>query len=251
MKNQEHKEEKLTISKTTLWKAASGILGILLIISILTSWFGIGNNSSAGLAIDDSIPSKAAPAPQAPSIGVADMKTLADDDPYLGEENAPVTIIEWSDYECPFCKRFYDQTLPQIKSQYIDTGKVKFVYRDFPLSFHENAEIEAEAANCAFDQEGNEAYFKYHDEIFKRTTSNGLGIAVNQLPVIAEDIGLDVKKFNTCLNSGKFKSEIDKDISDGSAVGIQGTPGFIINGKFVSGAQPFSVFQQVIEAELS
>lgn len=254
-RNEEHhvpkehkKEETVTFTKVGLWKGVSGVLGILLVLSLFTGGFGLKNSPSAAVV---GAPSKVAPSPSAPSAGVTDMKALADDDAYLGKENAPVTIVEFSDYECPFCKRFYDSTLPQLKSQYIDTGKVKFVYRDFPLSFHQNAHIEAEAAECAKDQGGNTAYFKYHDEIFKRTTSNGLGIAVDQLSVIAKNVGLDVTKFNTCLNSGTFKSEVDKDIQDGVSAGVQGTPGFIINGKFVSGAQPFSVFQQVIEAELN
>jgi len=248
-KPHENKKETVTFKKETLWKGATIVLGMLLVIGFFNGGFSFGK-SSVGATVG--APSGVAPSGPSPSrAAVADMKALADDDPFLGDENAPVTIIEWSDYECPFCKRFYDQTLPQIKSQYVDTGKVKFVYRDFPLGFHQNAHIEAEAAECARDQVGNTAYFKYHDEIFKRTTSNGLGIAVDQLPVIAKDVGLDVDEFNTCLNSGKFKSEVDKDLQEGSAVGIQGTPGFIINGKLVSGAQPFSVFQQVIEAELN
>ncbi len=252
IKLKEHqKEETVTFSKTVLWKGVSGVLGVLLVISIFTGGFGVGNNSPTGAFVGVPSPSGVAPLPQVPSAGITDMKILADDDPFMGEEDAPVTIVEFSDYECPFCARFYDQTLPQIKSQYVDTGKIKFVYRDFPLSFHQNAHIEAQAAECAREQGGNIVYFKYHDEIFKRTTSNGQGIAVDQLPVIAKDVGLDVNKFNTCLDSGKFKSEVDKDISDGSAAGISGTPGFIINGKLISGAQPFSVFKQVIDAELN
>ena len=229
------------------WKVTT--VALIVVLAVFAFKGNLGG-SSTGAAVAPSF-GGAAPSPQAPSAGVADMKALADDDSFMGKEDAPVTIVEFSDYECPFCKRFYDQTLPQIKSQYIDTGKVKLIFRDFPLSFHQNAHIEAEAAECAGDQGGDKAYFKYHDEIFKRTTSNGQGITVDQLPVIAKDIGLDVNKFNTCLNSGKFKSEVDKDISDGSAAGIQGTPGFVINGKLISGAQPFSVFKQVIDDELN
>ncbi len=229
------------------WKVTTVALVVVLAVFAFKGNLGGG---STGAAVAPSF-GGAAPSPQAPSAGITDMKALADDDPFMGDKDAPVTVIEWSDYECPFCKRFWSDTLPQLKSQYIDTGKVKLVYRDFPLSFHQNAHIEAEAAECAKDQGGDTAYFKYHDEIFKRTTSNGQGITVDQLPVIAKDIGLDVNKFNTCLNSGKFKSEVDKDISDGSAAGIQGTPGFVINGKLISGAQPFSVFKQVIDDELN
>ncbi len=240
-----HHERKKT--KTDIKNYVIVALATALIVLGLV-WIRDSGNST-GPSDAALVPSQPSAAP-VPTVKV-DMDALVDDDPFMGKENAPVTIIEWSDYECPFCKRFYDQTLPQIKSEYIDTGKVKFVYRDFPLSFHQNAHIEAQAAECAKDQGGDTAYFKYHDVIFKRTISNGLGIAVDQLPVIARDIGIDVTAFNTCLNSGKFKAEVDKDFSDGSAAGIQGTPGFIINGKLVSGAQPFSVFKQIIDAELT
>lgn len=100
-----------------------------------------------------------------------------DDDPILGNKSASLTMVEFSDYECPFCKRYFDQTLPEIKKQYVDTGKLKIVYRDLPLSFHDPAAtIEALAANCAREQGGDEIYFKMHDEIFKNTKSNGLGV---------------------------------------------------------------------------
>ncbi len=100
-----------------------------------------------------------------------------DDDPVLGSANAPVTLIEFSDYECPFCKRHYSETYPQLKKDYIDTGKVKLVFRDLPLSFHDPvATIEAEAANCAREQGGDEAYWKMHDAIFTNTKSNGEGV---------------------------------------------------------------------------
>lgn len=100
-----------------------------------------------------------------------------DDDPVMGNSNAPVTMVEFSDYECPFCKRYFEQTYPQLKKDYIDTGKVKLVYRDLPLSFHEPAaSVEANAANCVREQKGDEAYFKMHDLLFKNTKSNGVGV---------------------------------------------------------------------------
>ena len=99
---------------------------------------------------------------------VAKGTASVEDDPVLGDTNAPITIIEFSDYECPFCKRHFDQTLPQLISQYVNSGKVKIVFRDFPLSFHDPmATKEAVAANCAKDQGGDKKYFEFHDEIFK------------------------------------------------------------------------------------
>lgn len=183
-----------------------------------------------------------------------------DDDPVLGDKNAPLTIIEFSDYECPFCKRSFDQVLPELKKNYIDTGKLKLVFRDFPLSFHVNAHKEAEAANCARSQGNDDTYFKFHDQIFTKTISNGTGLALNQLPVIAASLGLNVSQFQQCLDSGKFRDEVDKDIADGTVAGASGTPSWfigqssnngVINGKLVVGAQPFSTFKAIIDEELN
>jgi len=233
------KEETITMSKVTLWKVVSGVLGLFLLISLFTGGFGIGK-SSEGAA-----PTAVAPRPSI-QIAAGDMEALADDDPFLGDENAPVTIIEFSDYECPFCARFYSQTLNQIKSKYIDTGKVKFVYRDFPLAFHPQAEPSAIAANCA-GMQGK--YFEFHDKIFDNGGAAGRGSA--DYKRWAQELSLDVAAWESCLNDPQQKLEIQKDMQDGAAVGIRGTPGFIINGQLVSGAQPFSVFEQIIESQLN
>ncbi|MBI2661952.1 DsbA family protein [Candidatus Woesearchaeota archaeon] len=238
------KEETVTFSKITLWKIVSGVLGLLLVISIFTGGFSLGSNSPSGAVV--AAPSGAAPLPQAPSAVVTDMNVLSDDDPFLGKKDAPVTIVEFSDYECPFCVRFYQQTLSQIKSNYVETGKAKFVYRDFPLSFHQQAESAAIAANCAGKQE---KYFEFHDKIFNNGGAAGKSNA--DYKRWAQELKLDIAQWEECLSDPAQKQEIQKDIRDGSAVGVSGTPGFIINGKLISGAQPFSVFQQVIEAELN
>jgi protein-disulfide isomerase len=194
-----------------------------------------------------------APLPE-PSIGP--VKVSLDDDPVLGDKNAPVTLVEFSDYECPFCKRHYDQTYLQLKTNYIDKGKVKLVYRDLPLSFHDPmATTEAIAANCARDQGGDSAYFKFHDTIFEKTTSNGNGLTKDQLYQFATDQGLNQANFKACLDSEKFKDEVSKDLADAGNAGATGTPSFIIGkstgaeieGKLIVGAQPYSVFQAEID----
>jgi len=233
------KEETITMSKVTLWKVVSGVLGLFLLISLFTGGFGIGK-SSEGTA-----PTAVAPRPSI-QIAAGDMEALADDDPFLGDENAPVTIVEFSDYECPFCARFYSQTLNQIKSKYVDTGKVKFVYRDFPLAFHPQAEPSAIAANCA-GMQGK--YFEFHDKIFDNGGAGGK--SSTDYRRWAQELSLDVAAWESCLNDPQQKLEIQKDMQDGTAVGIRGTPGFIINGQLVSGAQPFSVFEQIIESQLN
>jgi protein-disulfide isomerase len=245
----------VTISKLTLWKIIAGILALLLVIFIFTGGFG-GKPDSTGIAptapaAPGAAPQAAqagngapSPAAQLPTAQAKNMAVLAEDDAFEGNANATVTIVEWSDYQCPFCEKFYSQTLGQIREQYVDTGKVKFVYRDFPLDFHENAQKAAEAAECAGEQG---KYWEMHNKLFEEGVSGGVA-AFKQY---AEDIGLDAAKFNECLDSGAMASEIKKDLQDGQVNGISGTPGFIINGQLVTGAQPFSAFQQVIEAALA
>jgi protein-disulfide isomerase len=191
--------------------------------------------------------------PEPVTKGVASV----DDDPVLGDANAPITIIEFSDYECPFCKRHFDQTLPQLMTEYVNTGEVKIVYRDLPLSFHEPmATKEAVAANCAREQGGDSKYFEYHDEIFTRTVSNGNGLAEADLTTIATDLGLNLSSFNSCLLDPAQVDEVKKDVADAGRAGATGTPTFVIgkstsngeiNGDLVVGAQPFAAFQAVID----
>ncbi len=177
---------------------------------------------------------------------------FTDDDAVLGDKNAPVTLIEFSDYECPFCKRHFNNTYQELKKKYIDTGKVKLVFRDFPLSFHEPAAThEAMAAECVRDQKGDSAYFTFHDLVFENTGSNGQGIEESKLVELAKQAGANGSKFTKCLSEEKFKDEVKKDMADGQKAGVSGTPAFLINGRRVSGAQPFSAFESIIEEELA
>jgi protein-disulfide isomerase len=193
------------------------------------------------------------PQPPQQKKGVASI----DDDPVLGDKDAPVTIIEFSDYECPFCKRHFENTFPQLIENYVDTGKVKLVFRDLPLSFHDPlATKEAVAANCAREQGGDESYFKYHDEIFTRTASNGNGLVDSDLTTIATDLGLNLSSFGSCLDDPAQAEEVKKDVADAGAAGASGTPTFVIgkssddgkiDGDLLVGAQPFTAFQAVID----
>ena len=169
---------------------------------------------------------------------------FSDDDAFMGEKDAKLTIVEFSDYQCPYCKSFFDDTLPEIKKKYIDTGKVKLVYRDFPLDFHPNAQKAAEAAECAGEQN---KYFQMHDKLFE----NQVALDTDDLKKYAKDIGLNTAQFNTCLDTGKMASEVESDYQEGVNYGVSGTPAFFINGKLIEGAQPFSVFKQAIDAELN
>lgn len=168
-----------------------------------------------------------------------------DDDDVLGDLNAKVIIIEFSDYQCPFCKKFYDETLPSLKKDYINTGKVKLIYRDYPLSsIHPQAQKSAEAAECAGEQR---KYYEYHDKLFK----NQKALDIENLKKYAKELGLNTNQFNDCLDSNKMASEVQKDLEDGQNLGVDGTPAFFINGIPLTGAQPFEAFKNIIEQELS
>ncbi len=178
----------------------------------------------------------------------------SDDDPFMGKKNAPVTLIEWSDFQCPFCRKFFNDTLPKIKEKYIDTGKLKFVYRDFPLSFHPNAIPMAIAADCAREQGGDKTFFAYHDKIFEGQNALGNGtvnLPRSELKQYAVDLGLKRNQFNDCLDTQKYRDEVMKDFADGQKVGVRGTPGFLLNGRSISGAQPVAVFEAAIESALN
>lgn len=180
----------------------------------------------------------------------------ADDDPVIGDPDAPITIIEFSDFQCPFCERFSTQTLPILQEEYIDKGLVKLVYRDFPIqSIHPNAVVTALAAECAHEQDG----FKgMHDKLFEKqgewksvTAQDIVGV----LTGYASDIGIDSDEFETCLVMGRHVDDIRGDLEDGRAYGVSGTPGFFVGNDqigYVSmqGAQPFDSFKRVIDAQL-
>ena len=230
------KDETITMKKTTIWQIATGVLAVLLIISIFTGGFGrkevnVANNNAG----NDEIPT---------GIANVNAEDYVDDDPSLGNKNAPVTIVEFSDFQCPYCSRFRTQTFDQIKEQYIDTGKVRFVYRDFPLSsIHPIAQKAAEASECADEQN---KFWEYHDKIFLNQPS----LSVDNLKLWAKELSLDIAKFNSCLDSGKYANEVKKDLSDATKVGGQGTPYFLVGNTQLSGAYPFDAFKQAIDAQL-
>jgi protein-disulfide isomerase len=166
------------------------------------------------------------------------------DDAVLGDINAPITIIEYSDYQCPFCGRFWSDTLPLIKENYIETGKAKLIYKDFPLSLHPQAQISAEATECVRAQGGDEAFWKMHDKIFENQAS----LNQENLEKWASDLGYDI---SSCLEDGDFTEEVNSDLQEGTSNGVSGTPAFFINGVKLSGAQPYSNFEAIIEAQLA
>ncbi len=166
-----------------------------------------------------------------------------------GNKDAKVTIVEFTDYQCPFCKRHFDQTADQLMKEYVDTGKVRYMLRDLPLSFHANAHVAAQAARCAGDQD---QYETYHDKLFEnQAVWAELSDSAAVFSGYATELGMNAGTFSSCLSSGKYKAAVDEDLALARKAGASGTPTFFINGKRLVGAQPFVAFKTMIDAELN
>ncbi len=202
----------------------------------------------------EDLKTKSAARQPAPAQEPQEAVVSINDDPVKGNSNAPITIIEFSDYQCPFCGRFFKNTLPEIDRDYIKTGKVKYVFRDYPLEFHAQAPKASEAANCAGEQG---KYWEMHDKLFE----NQGDLKVEKLKQYASEIGIDMNSFDACLDSSKYKEEIEKDVDAGKKAGVSGTPSFFIGksqekskeitGKRIVGARPYASFKQIIDQLLA
>jgi protein-disulfide isomerase len=183
-----------------------------------------------------------------------EINPITNKDHIRGNPNAPVKIVEFSDTECPFCKRFH-QTMKQVLDEYGKNGQVAWVYRHFPLdTIHPKSPKEAQATECASELGGNDKFWAYLDRLFEVTPSNN-GLDLKELPKIAAYVGLEKERFIECLNSGKYSQHVSSDASDAINSGGQGTPWSIViapNGKKfpLSGAQPYSAVKQLIETAL-
>jgi protein-disulfide isomerase len=166
-----------------------------------------------------------------------------DDDRFDGDSNAPVTIIEFSDYECPFCARHYRETYPRIYEKYIWAGEVRYAVMNFPADYHQFAQMASEAALCA--QEQGE-FWSMHDALFE----NWDNLSLESFKKLAREIGLDGTIFDDCLDSGTMALQVEKDLADGISYGVNGTPVFFINGKILSGARSFEEFDSAIQKAL-
>jgi protein-disulfide isomerase len=180
----------------------------------------------------------------APTAGPAPFVNVSvDDDPAWGPEDAPVVMVEFSDFQCPFCGRFHQETYPRIREVYGD--RIRFVYRDLPLpQIHPDAILAAQAAECA-DEQG--AFWPYHDLLF----SNQQDLSRTALGSYATQLELSIEVFNQCLDTERYQQEVSSDMQAADSYGIRGTPTFFINGRPIVGAQPFEVFAAVIDEELA
>lgn len=203
-------------------------------------------NDKKQQAVDEWIGKKTASAPievyiNKPSRPVKDVS--AGDAPFVGGADAKVTIIEFSDFQCPFCARGAN-LMDEIKKKY--GSKVKIAFKNFPLPFHNHAKKAAEAALCAHDQNKGK-FWELHDKMF----ADQQGLAKDGLIAKAGTIGLDKKKFTECLDSNKFAKKVEENMAEGQNVGVKSTPTFFVNGQMINGAQPIEIFSEIIDEELA
>jgi len=199
---------------------------------------------------------KAAPPARAAAPDFKEQVVSIGTSPYKGKVDATVTLIEFSDYQCPYCARNYRDVVPTLEAEYIDTGKLKFVMRENPIpTLHKNAMNASMAALCAGDQD---KYWEMHNVLF----DNQKKLDAENLKFLAGAIGLDATKFNQCLDSNKYAKQIAADIASGSKIGVRGTPGFVLGLTdpndpdkanmtiFIKGAQSLDSFKQAIDGLL-
>ena len=251
-------DEKISVKKSTF---NGMVIGIIVLVGVAAffagSYTGMNSDQITAKDLDEAIAKMELNMHQEKLPAKVEPVTVSlDDDPVIGNPDAPITIVEFSDFQCPFCARFNSQTLPLILEEYINTGKVKLVFRDFPIqSIHPNAVYAAIAAECANDQDG----FKVmHDVLFDNQNQwNNLATtdAITMFSQYASAAQLDSEIFDTCLTSEYHVSEIQNDLDDGRGYGVTGTPGFFIGNDEIGyvelkGAQPYDSFKKVIEAQL-
>ena len=182
------------------------------------------------------------------TAAIADLPAVTSADFVLGNANAPITIVEYGDFQCPFCGKFFRETESILRENYIKTGKVKFIYRDFAFLGQESLDS-ANAARCA-GEEGK--FWQYHDYLYNNQRGENQGaFSKSNLKSFAAALGLDKEKFNACLDSDKYGEVVKKETKAGGEAGVAGTPANFINGKIYVGALPSGTFTQIIDAELS
>lgn len=230
------------------------VLGLLvslfimsLIANILFGFFWFRSKNVQAFGLQDSVqnnpaPQAPAPKPQIQGTGQVQDFNITRSDHVRGNFDAPITLVEYSDFQCPYCGRHLP-TLNKILNDY--EGEVRLVYKHFPLSFHENSEKAAEASECASEQG---KFWEYHDKLFENQAG---GYSIASFKQWASDLNLDTSKFNDCLDSGKYASRVQADEADGQNRGVEGTPATFVNGQLVSGAVPYESFKTLIDQILN
>ena len=231
----EQKSDTITISKNSLWKYSTFVLLGIIILGV--AFYVLPGKSTTGNVIQQ-------PGQNLPTEPTAKVQVDIDGDPVKGEASADVTFVEFTDYECPFCKRAFEQSTP-VLDKYIESGNLKVITKDYPLPFHSQAQKAAEAAHCARKQGGDAKYYEMHDLLF----TSGVEGGVTAFKEYAQQLNLNTAQFNSCLDSGEFEDEVKADLQYGSTIGVQGTPAFFMNGRLISGACPGQVLESAYLAE--
>lgn len=253
-------QEKVSQEPGKFGKDALLVAGAILLASLIIAGSIVAGTKSASKT---TAPTAVKDTAQAPAVAPTDTNatTSLDDDPVLGDKKkAKVAIVEFSDFECPFCQKFHKETFDTLVKEYVDTGKAVIAFRDSPLSFHEpNASLEAGVANCVRKEKGDKTYFSFSKEVFKETISNGKGLPAGKLDELIKKYGANPTAVNACAVSDDTKAEIAKDIEDAGKAGISGTPSFVIGtigadgtvtGERIVGAVPIDGFKTAIEKYL-
>lgn len=191
-------------------------------------------------------PSIMRPGAQAQSVTKEEvLRYLSDGGPSRGSDKAGVTLIEFSDFQCSFCRKFWQNTLPPINRKYIKNGRLRFIYRHFAILGRPSVAA-AHGAECAGEQG---KFWPYHDRLFTEALSP-LAFTQKKLTAYAQDLKLDAKRFDQCLESEKYAKKVKGETAMAAFLGARGTPAFFLNGRLIAGAQPFKVFAEAIEKEL-
>ncbi|HAO81330.1 MAG TPA: hypothetical protein DDW92_02940 [Candidatus Veblenbacteria bacterium] len=225
-----------------------GVAGVSLIGFVLAASFAFSGKGTKVAVTNTGTPTPTAAAPSQPTAPTPVNIAVKSTDYVRGSSEAPLTIVTYTDLECPYCKSFHP-SMQRIMNEY--SGQVRWIYRHFPLSFHVNAQKEAEAAECVGKLGGSEAYWNFIDKIFERTTSNGTGFALTDLYPLAKEVGVAEGRFRTCLDQGEMTSKVQADLQEGTSYGVQGTPTSFINGTPVEGAVPYEQLKAVVDQVLA
>jgi len=191
-------------------------------------------------------PAAAAQPPARPATA----KVSIENAPSMGKADAPLTLVEFADYQCPFCTRFHESAFEELKKNYIDTGLVRFVSRDLPLPFHGEATNAARAARCAGEQQPD-AYWKMRHQLLVNSST----LSKENMVKYAQELALDAAGFQACLDSDKYQAEVQRDLADANAAGLSGTPSFVlgktsgdtVEGPTIIGARPYAAFESQIK----
>jgi protein-disulfide isomerase len=234
--------DTLTFKRTQVYAA---LLPLTFVVGLAVGYlfWGRGLDVTPVAAPQTAVSDSANQAPEAQPQEIRRYDIPEDDDPVFGPDNAPITIIEFSDYECPYCRKWHLETWPLLQEAYPE--QIRLVYRDFPLTnIHANATPAAAAANCAGEQG---RYWEFSDLLF----SMRYNLDKPGYQAYADELGLDMDSYNQCLESGRYNDEVNADFEYAANLGVSSTPTFFVNGIPVVGAQPFEIFSQLIDQELA